>query len=152
MNKETASLIQQWQTIGNRYAEAYKNGLMQLARSLHFKMLEYARRLHELGVPLGLPPSEARYVQESLKSIMSNPMSAMSRAVIYEIPEILSRNLAREQKRFTMQNFEIIQINEDGTTQFLDPPPEEPKSDIPNPLPRRNCDIEREQRGEKKQC
>ena len=137
MNKEMANLIHEWQETGNSYRQALKRGLLTVARELFEKMREYARKLHELRFPLGLPPTEARYVAESLKAIKSNPTSQMSRAVILEIPEILNRFLApqisraiagSDKPKYTMVNFELFELNADGSLSF---PPKKPQPETP---------------------
>ena len=152
MNGEIANLIQQWQSTGNQYAEAFKNGLKELALRLHLRMLAYARRLHELGFPLGLglPPTEQRYIQESLKIITANPLSSTSRALITEIPAVISRNLnlTPTPKNQTLRGFETYDVAEDGSLS-LPEKTEEPHPKLPEYAPIRNHDLEK-WRGEKK--
>jgi hypothetical protein len=149
MSQETSEMLQEWNQTAYQYSKIQNTGARELVRALFNKMVELAKRLHERDIPLGLPPNEARYIQESLKSIMSNPTSQMSRAVILEIPAILNRYLSPEdEQKCTLRGFNEFVVNGDGSLS-LPEKTEEPQPKLPDHPATRNADLEK-WRGEKK--
>jgi hypothetical protein len=131
-----------------RYVKNLLNSLVEA------KNRQDIQRIIELANEMGRYEALCGSIQP-IRQFKENLQRISEELGIADHPDITRAVAAKPQsageKLFTMVGMEIIQINEDGTRQFLDPPPKEEPSKIPDHAHTPNYLIQREQRkrGEK---
>jgi hypothetical protein len=144
------ALIKKFEHVKKEYVKAFKAKLFDLCRKLGDKLFEIVEQLRAQGLKntdLGLSP-DGEYIIRSFEMVAKNPTSPHTDSILADAKR-LCNGYCEERKRYTMIGMEIVEISEDGSLSFPEPTEPESQPDIkPILMPKRNCDIQREMRGE----
>lgn len=148
-------LMQRFKNLKAEYVRAFKLKLHDLCLKLGDQMMSIAERLQqEFNVQyaeLGLS-DDAKYILRCVSMVAVNPTSKYADTLLGDAQRLKceSCNGTCESTPImrTMENFVEIIIHPDGTRSFPEPEPVEIVIEQPYQSPRRNCDIQREMRGE----
>jgi hypothetical protein len=142
MNLRIRDLLTNFAKLRYRYVSAWKQKKYDLCKQLKKQLAEISQELRELGVAVGVMPENLEYLKISLSTCAATDPNTVT-CLLRDIEGVFEVYEKPVEKPYTLRNFEIFNVEADGSLSIPEPTEPDPPPEIPDHPATRNCDLKR---------